>query len=195
MNRGNDAPGGMSPGVTRFVVLVGILFFGMRCRASYLILAVANDEAGEGGIDPARRRLVGDEPRTAVTGEMANLGRKRAEALANAPRIPARGNREVRVLPREVAGWLLILRSYSRSAPTICSFEQTHLEATPMVFIGFIVFRGGIHVLKVAVAAQAARNLPETAQPGARRINRPATRPVGPTPASAVLPGRRSARG
>jgi hypothetical protein len=97
---------------------------------------------------------------------------------------------------REAAGWLLILGglfAFVRAYDLLLS--KRIFEATPMVFIGFIVFRGGVHVLKVAVAAQAARNLPETAQPGARRINRPATRPVGPTPPSAVLPGRRTARG
>jgi hypothetical protein len=96
---------------------------------------------------------------------------------------------------REVAGWILVLGG-------LFAFIQAYdlllskriFEATPMVFIGFIVFRGGIHVLKVAVAAQAARNLPESAQTATRRVARAPSRPVGPTPANAVLPGRRSSR-
>jgi membrane-bound ClpP family serine protease len=93
---------------------------------------------------------------------------------------------------REVAGWVLILggllaffNAYS------LLLNKRIFEATPMVFIGFIVFRGGIHVLKVAVAAQAARNLPETTQPTKMRGPRATARPVGPTPTSAVVPGRK----
>jgi hypothetical protein len=96
---------------------------------------------------------------------------------------------------REVAGWLLILCgliAFLRSYDLLLG--KRIFEATPLVFVGFIVFRGGIHVLKVAVAAQAARNIPEGAQPPARRATRATTRPVGPTPASAVLPGRGPAR-
>jgi hypothetical protein len=96
---------------------------------------------------------------------------------------------------REVAGWILVLGG-------LFAFVQAYnlllskriFEATPMVFIGFIVFRGGVHILKVAVAAQAARNLPEVLQPGSRRIARTTARPVGPTPPSSILPGRRTGR-
>ena len=96
---------------------------------------------------------------------------------------------------REVAGWVLILGGLLAFLEAYnLLLSKRIFEATPLVFIGFIVFRGGTHILKVAVAAQAARNLPEAAQPTARRIARPPARPVGPTPASAVLPGRKPAR-
>ena len=92
---------------------------------------------------------------------------------------------------REVAGWLLIalgLYAFWRAYDFL--LDKRIFEAGPLVFVGFIVFRGGVHVLKVAVAAQASRNLPEQAVPGARRVTSPPVRPVGPTPASAVLPGK-----
>jgi len=92
---------------------------------------------------------------------------------------------------REVAGWLLVLGgllAFVRAYDLLLG--KRIFEATPMVFIGFIVFRGGVHILKVAVAAQAARIVPESAQPSARRSGRIATRTVGPTPPNAVLPGR-----
>lgn len=96
---------------------------------------------------------------------------------------------------REVAGWALILAGlYAFLQAYDLLLSKRIFEATPMVFIGFIVFRGGTHILKVAVAAQAARNLPETAQPAARRIARATAHPVGPTPASAVVPGRKPVR-
>jgi hypothetical protein len=95
---------------------------------------------------------------------------------------------------REVAGWVLVLGGlYAFVVAYDLLLSKRIFEAAPMVFIGFIVFRGGVHVLKVAVAAQAARNLPEAAQPGARRVARAPLRPVGPTPPSEVLPGRRPA--
>jgi len=97
---------------------------------------------------------------------------------------------------REIAGWALILIG-------LIFFWQTYdlllnkrvFEAAPMAFVGFIVFRGGIHVLKVAVAAQAARSLPDSAaRAAARRVVRATARPVGPTPAKSVLPGPKAAR-
>lgn len=96
---------------------------------------------------------------------------------------------------REVTGWVLIvigLVSFWRSYGFL--LDKRIFEAAPLAFMGFIIFRGGIHVLKVAVAAQAARNLPETARPTARRVARAAPRPIGPTPPKAVIPGPKSAR-
>jgi hypothetical protein len=96
---------------------------------------------------------------------------------------------------REVAGWLLILVGlFAFWEAYGLLLNKRILEAPPLVFVGFIVFRGGIHVLKVAVAAQAALGQTEAAQPVARRIGRTPTRPVGPTPNKAVMPGPRSSR-
>ena len=60
---------------------------------------------------------------------------------------------------REIAGWLLVLLGvymligcYSLLANV--NNQSRILEAGPMAFIGFIVFRGGIHLLKVAMAAR-----------------------------------------
>jgi hypothetical protein len=61
-------------------------------------------------------------------------------------------------------------------------------EAVPMAFVGFIIFRGGIHLLKVAIAAQAARGLREAVRPVPKRASA-AARPFGPTAMKNVLPG------
>jgi hypothetical protein len=90
---------------------------------------------------------------------------------------------------REVAGWLLIVFG-------LWAFYQCYdlllrkriIEAFPMAFVGFIIFRGGIHLLKVAVAAQAARGVLAEVSTPARKV-RPTARPIGPTPAQRVLPG------
>jgi len=91
---------------------------------------------------------------------------------------------------REVAGWGLVLaglfffmQSYS------LLINKRVFEAAPLSFIGFVVFRGGIHIMKVAVAAQAARNLPDSAPAGARRVTVIPTRSIAPTAVNAVLPG------
>jgi hypothetical protein len=94
---------------------------------------------------------------------------------------------------REVAGWLLVLGGlYAFLQAYGLLLNKRLFEAAPLTFIGFIIFRGGLHVMKVAVAAQAARSLPETSHVPGRRVTRIPTRPVGPTPASAVVPGRRA---
>ncbi|MDB5312267.1 MAG: hypothetical protein JWO38_6469 [Gemmataceae bacterium] len=95
---------------------------------------------------------------------------------------------------REIAGWVLIVIG-------LCAFYQAYdmlmrkrvFEAAPMTFIGFVVFRGGIHLLKVAVAAQAARGLVNTVTQPPRRP-RAAAKPIGPTPAKTVLPGPQHTR-
>jgi hypothetical protein len=58
---------------------------------------------------------------------------------------------------RELAGWLIVgiglLLIYA--AYTMCdAYRPRILEAWPMVIAGIFVFRGGIHLLKVAVAAR-----------------------------------------
>jgi hypothetical protein len=58
---------------------------------------------------------------------------------------------------RELAGWLLIaLGIYVFFICYVILVNQgPHLiEAGPLTFIGFIIFRGGIHLLKVATAAR-----------------------------------------
>ena len=58
---------------------------------------------------------------------------------------------------RELAGWLLIaLGLYVFFICYVILVNQgPHLiEAGPLTFIGFIIFRGGIHLLKVATAAR-----------------------------------------
>jgi hypothetical protein len=96
---------------------------------------------------------------------------------------------------REVAGWGLILIGLWQFWNTYVLLTNKRIfEAAPAAFIGFIIFRGGIHLLKVAVAAQVARTLPESAQPQTRRAHRAPTRSYGPTPVKSVVPGPKTAR-
>jgi hypothetical protein len=95
---------------------------------------------------------------------------------------------------REIAGWLLLVIGLWQFWRTYELLTNKRIfEAAPAAFIAFVVFRGGIHLLKVAVAAQAARTLPETAAMGqTRKASRMVARPVGPTPAKSVVPGPKS---
>lgn len=96
---------------------------------------------------------------------------------------------------REIAGWALVALGVAAFVLTYgMLLDRRIFQAAPMAFIGFIVFRGGIHVLKVAVAAQAARKLPDAAHPTGRRTAKLPTRPIGPTPARSVVPGPRGRR-
>jgi hypothetical protein len=95
---------------------------------------------------------------------------------------------------REVAGWLLILIGLWQFWNTYMFLTNRRIfEAAPSAFIAFVVFRGGIHLLKVAVAAQAARTLPESsAQPATRKASRMPTKSIAPTPVKTVVPGPKS---
>jgi hypothetical protein len=96
---------------------------------------------------------------------------------------------------REIAGWALLVIGLMILWSSYSLFLQRRpFEAVPVMFMGFVVFRGGIHILKVAVAAQASRSLPTATQSLVRRTPKTTTRPVGPTPPKAVLPGPKSAR-
>jgi hypothetical protein len=97
---------------------------------------------------------------------------------------------------REIAGWALILLGLAAFWNSyVLLMNKLVFQAGPTVFMGFIIFRGGIHILKVAVAAQAARTLPESASTTTRKPPRYSVRPsVGPTPQKAVLPGPKVAR-
>jgi hypothetical protein len=97
-------------------------------------------------------------------------------------------------LSREIAGWLLLLAGLWQCWNTYSLLlNRRLLEAAPSAFIAFVIFRGGIHLLKVAVAAQAARALPEAAgQPVTRKAGRMPAKSYAPTAIKAVVPGPKS---
>jgi hypothetical protein len=56
---------------------------------------------------------------------------------------------------RELGGWLLVLLGlYLFMLSIDMLYVRMIFEAPPVALIGIIVFRGGIHLLKVAVAAR-----------------------------------------
>jgi hypothetical protein len=56
---------------------------------------------------------------------------------------------------REVAGWLLVVMGlYIFRQCYVLLTEHAFLEGSTLSVVGIIVFRGGIHLLKIAVAAQ-----------------------------------------
>lgn len=75
---------------------------------------------------------------------------------------------------REVAGWLLVLAGlfvfYVCCAKLLDTTNRNWLlEAGPLTLIGIVVFRGGIHLLKVAVAARVAMQAHADANKPARK--------------------------
>jgi hypothetical protein len=64
----------------------------------------------------------------------------------------------MRFWTRELAGWVLIILGlfvFWRCYQFLTDGNHYLIEAGTMTAIGVILFRGGIHLLKVAVAAQA----------------------------------------
>jgi hypothetical protein len=97
---------------------------------------------------------------------------------------------------RELVGWLLL--GVGLAVFGLCYTQlilnKRLLEAVPATFIGFVIFRGGMHLLKVATAARACR---EAARPAV--APKPVRRPLGPTrsvaePRTSAIPGPTAAR-
>ena len=81
---------------------------------------------------------------------------------------------------REVAGWVLVLLGVAAFGLSIRFLTQHYwIEAGLPSLIGFFLFRGGIHLLKVAVAARVCREAQERlyANPALGSAALPAARP------------------
>jgi hypothetical protein len=88
---------------------------------------------------------------------------------------------------REVAGWvLLVLGLWLFYMSYTFLLNHRIIESGPTVLMGIVVFRGGIHLLKVAVAARVCRQAPVESRPAPARTEggRLQRRPT-------VVPGRR----
>jgi hypothetical protein len=56
---------------------------------------------------------------------------------------------------REIVGWLLVLAGLLMCYESYLMLKESRiLEVGPLTIIAIVVFRGGIHLLKVAVAAR-----------------------------------------
>lgn len=89
---------------------------------------------------------------------------------------------------REVAGWaLLVLGLWLFYVSYFVLLKNGYIiQSGPTVLMGIIVFRGGIHVLKVAVAARVCQQatVESRPKPARQEVSRPHRR-------TAVVPGRR----
>jgi hypothetical protein len=85
----------------------------------------------------------------------------------------------VRFWIRELLGWLLVALGLVIFAfDGWLLYKHYLLEAGPFAFIGFMTFRGGIHLLKVAVAARVCLQAQERQTRAApKRIHAPGSVP------------------
>lgn len=92
---------------------------------------------------------------------------------------------------REIAGWVLIaIALYVLWSSYNLLLDRRVFSGGPILVMGILIFRGGVHVLKVAVAAQAARSLSDAETPAKPAVRRALpTHSVSPTPPKKVLPG------
>ena len=83
---------------------------------------------------------------------------------------------------REFAGWVLLVLGLAVLGLSCWMFaNRLLLQTGPTVFVGFVIFRGGIHLLKVAVAARICLQAQERLRPErppAARAPRPAPPPA-----------------
>lgn len=72
----------------------------------------------------------------------------------------------MRFLFREIAGWLLVLLGlylFWIVLSITLTNPPLYISAGPLTVIGIFIFRGGIHLLKVAVAARICMTAPALA--------------------------------
>ena len=90
---------------------------------------------------------------------------------------------------REIAGWLLVLLGlfiFFVCLSEVVGRPNPHfLSALFALMVGFIVFRGGIHLLKVAVAARVCLHAERQV---ARQSERQKRRVIGEAPAEVIAP-------
>jgi hypothetical protein len=91
---------------------------------------------------------------------------------------------------REIAGWILLLLGLGIFYLCFAFLaQQLVVQAIPLTVIGIFVFRGGLHLLKIAVAAEVcleARDRTRVQRPvvsSRHRAQRPGT--------TRILPGQR----
>jgi hypothetical protein len=74
---------------------------------------------------------------------------------------------------REIVGWVLIVLGVYvlfRALLLLTGGNQFMLEGGTVTVIGIVLFRGGIHLLKIAVAARLCLEPPTDLEPASRRI-------------------------
>ena len=87
---------------------------------------------------------------------------------------------------REVLGWvLMVLGLWLFYQSYVFVVNRNYVGSGPTLIMGIVVFRGGIHLLKVAVAAKVCRQAPVEARLPAVR-----PQPVRPQRRATVVPGR-----
>jgi hypothetical protein len=88
---------------------------------------------------------------------------------------------------REIAGWAMLVLGLWLFYVSYFVLLRNGLiiQSGPTVLMGIVVFRGGIHLLKVAVAARVCQQAPAEAHPKPARLE--VARPLR----ASVVPGRR----
>ena len=81
---------------------------------------------------------------------------------------------------REVMGWVLVgMGLFVFYLCVMLLFNHAVIEVGPLFVIGIVVFRGGIHLLKVAVAARICLLAQEKPDAGPKMTPKPTAKPRG----------------
>jgi len=87
-------------------------------------------------------------------------------------------------LVREIAGWILVLLGlclFFVAFGMLLNDPPLILRAPVITVIGIFLFRGGIHLLKIAVAARVCMQAQQRAEaPAGRRVQRGSSHASGP---------------